>query len=125
MTTRLELLLAMLVLLLMMAGAGFLYFQYSQRKIETLTAEVTAVRAQAAALTATNQGLQDDMARVKQLTSATDQRMNDIAAQANKVADTLAKHNLQGLASKKPKLIEDAINKSGNAFWSDVEAITR
>lgn len=119
---RLYIALALLVALVLLVGGAYAYFRYSQNQISELSQQVTAIKAQADALDAANKVLRDDMVAYRKLTDDANTKLNEIATQANKTPATLAKHNLQNLASRKPKLIEDAINKSSTDFWTGLAA---
>ena len=112
------------VVLIVVGGMFYWYFDHSQKIIHQLEANNAkleiAVESQKDAISALQLHARDQAIQVTELQT----NLNT----ANSYRDTLEKklrdHDLTVLARAKPKLIEDRMNAATAAVWNDLETIT-
>jgi len=113
------------VILLVMAGLGAWYFNYSQNKIADLNTRMgsyeTAIQTQQGTINVMKKSIEDSNAAQAQLSQQFSNVQANTTAALQKV---LSKHNISADAAAHPKLIETDINNGTKKAASDFENIT-
>ena len=107
-----------------MVGGAYLYFQYSQKQIRTLTTEIAYQQVANASLTLKVNILENGIKESKKDIAALDKKNKAVKRETSRLSKMLSEHNLSYLAAKKPTLIENRVNKASDKVISDLEELT-
>ena len=115
---------AMVFILLSVAGGAYFYVNNLQKNLEIARANnaklETAIETSEASLAL----LQEDNARLNTLADQLNADLRKSEAYGDELRATLQKHNLTHLANKKPGLIEKRMQDATDKLWGDLESIT-
>jgi len=114
----------LIVIVLIMGGIGYWYYQESQSRIETLKED--SARFEVAA--ETNQSTIDKMnlqaAKNQRRITELSENLQDAEQYNKELRKILQKHNLTILAEEKPGLIEKRINEATNEVFDSIMSDT-
>lgn len=108
-----------------LSGGGFLYFKWSQSQIAELNKQVEFYNQKVEQLQTSLDTTLDHMNNMRNRLSNLNANMNDIREQTSKLQKTLAKHDLERLAAKKPGLIENRANEATKELFEELESISQ
>src|SRR5210317_2168387 len=115
---------AFVLVIIGLAGGGFLYVKKLQNDLETARANVAkmeiAVQVSEESLRLVNQ----ETARLGELNTQLSADLQKAEQYGDELRATLQRHNLTHLATKKPGLIEKRMQNATNKLWDDLESIT-
>jgi len=111
--------------LIILAGAFYFYFHWSQGRIEALQAENSANAAALSLERATNATLREQFNSSSAELRRTQDALRTIEKQNARLAKLLSDHDLGKLAREKPGLIENRLNSGTDKVFSDIEEITK
>lgn len=114
----------MSIILLVVGGLFYWYFDHSQKTIRQLEANVAklelAINEQADTINALEQHAEDQAQQVVELQTNLN-AANNYRATLEKL---LREHDLTALARSRPGLIENRMNAATTRLWDDLEALT-
>ena len=102
---------AMAVMMLVLCGAFYWYYNDTQERIAILNENNAKLETAVAISENTISTLQEDYAKANREISRINTEFQAIRAQNNVLADKLAKHDLAVLGSGKPGLVERLVNR--------------
>jgi type II secretory pathway component PulJ len=114
-----------LVLSAVVGGGVYTYFTYTQKKIQTLTEEVTKYEINIRQLEATLATIQRDKERIERETAALQIRVSQAEDYQNDLLRKLQRHDLTRLTLAKPGLIETRVNNATKQVFEDLESLSR
>jgi regulator of replication initiation timing len=107
------------VLIALMSGAAYFYYSTTQSRIAALIQNNATLTANVATITAANDqniqtidDLQASYQKVQEDFSRVQSEFQIIRLQNNELKERLGRHELDALASAKPKLVENTINNA-------------
>src|SRR5210317_166063 len=115
---------AMILVLLALAGGGFLYVKKLQSDLETARANVAKLEVAVQTSEASLKLERAESARLGELNNQLSTDLQKAEQYGDELRATLQKHNLTHLANKKPGLIEKRMQDATNKLWDDLESIT-
>lgn len=113
------------LIMVLMAGAGGLYFKYSQDQLAKLN---QAVAKQEVTIEAQKKGIDDLTGRINQVQDAQtayNRAVNRNRAEAEQKKDQISKITQPSQVSKQPRETEVMINDFTNSMFRDYEAISK
>ncbi len=123
--------LIIIVLIGAMGGAGYLYYQSTQAKIQQLIANNVTLQenyktAERANLEneSTIRGLEESYKKVQADYQVVLVEMQSIRAQNKELKDRLGKHDIAALAEAKPRLVEKVINGASKKAFRCMEILS-
>lgn len=108
---------------LIICGIG-IYYWFTQKKIETLTASISKYEVAVKQSEATINQLQVDAEENQKQITELSNSLAKAEVYNDELRQTLRKHNLERLAVKKPGLIEKRINDASKKLIDDIIADT-
>src|SRR5210317_1853539 len=115
---------AFVLVIIGLAGGGFLYVKKLQSDLETARANVAKMEI---AVQTSEQSLKlerAESARLGELNASLSADLQKAEQYGDELRATLNKHNLTHLANKKPGLIEKRMQNATDKLWDDLESIT-
>ena len=115
---------AFVLVIIGLAGGGFLYVKKLQSDLETARANVAKMEI---AVQTSEQSLKlerEESARLGELNASLSADLQKAEQYGDELRATLNKHNLTHLANKKPGLIEKRMQNATDKLWDDLESIT-
>ena len=116
------------VILLVMGGAGYVYYEQTQRALAAKEAELqtqknllNAFELREAEQKKTLEALQNNLQKTTESLNKLSTRNAEIEAEAQRYLAIFARHNLAKLAAAKPGLIETRINKGTSDVFRTIE----
>lgn len=116
-------LLKILAIIGIIAGA-YMYFKYSQGRIEELNREITAYQVASKVANETIDELNENNRKQKILLNKLQVKLKDSEIDNDRLKKLLRKHDLTKLSLKKPGMIEKRINDATKQIFSDITNIT-
>lgn len=114
----------LLASILTMGGVGYYYWQWSQNRIETITANNTkleqAIELSQQTVKQQQRNLEIQANRLKELNT----NLNTIRKEADHMRKLLSNHDLSNLIDKKPSLMEKKQNDANRRFNEELERLT-
>jgi len=113
-----------LVALLAAVGGGYYYVQKLQADLET--ARANAIRLEEAVKTSEQslRLMEETAAKMAELNAELTVNLQKAEQYGDELRNTLQKHDLTALATKKPGLIEKRMQNATNQLWDDLEQLT-
>jgi len=108
------------LLLLVVGGAGSWYYNDTQERMATLRENNAKLEVAIETSEQSIDLLQQDMAKQAELNQQLTSNLQKAEAYGDELRATLRKHDLTGLARKKPGLIEKKMNNATEKLWSDI-----
>jgi FtsZ-binding cell division protein ZapB len=115
---------ALAAVLVTVIGLGYWYYNSSQATIATLRENNAQLEVAVQTAEDSVQMLQDDIVRLGQLNTQLQTDLQKAEQYGDELRNTLQRHNLTHLASKKPGLIEQRMQGATNKLWNDLADIT-
>ena len=115
---------AVVLIILSVAGGGFFYVKQLQSNLEIARLNNAKLSSAVETSEASIATLKADNARLNTLTDQLNSDLNKSEAYGDELRATLNKHNLTHLANKKPGLIENRMQGKTDELWKDLESIT-
>ena len=115
---------ALVFVVLAVAGGGFFYVKQLQSNLEIARLNNAKLESAVETSEASIATLKADNARLNTLTDQLNSDLNKSEAYGDELRATLNKHNLTHLANKKPGLIENRMQGKTDELWKDLESIT-
>ena len=115
---------ALVFVVLAVAGGGFFYVKQLQSNLEIARLNNAKLEQAVETSEASIATLKADNARLNTLTDQLNSDLNKSEAYGDELRATLNKHNLTHLANKKPGLIENRMQGKTDELWKDLESIT-
>ena len=115
---------AFVLVIIGLAGGGFLYVKKLQSDLETARANVAKMEI---AVQTSEQSLKlerEESARLGELNASLSADLQKAEQYGDELRATLNKHNLTHLENKKPGLIEKRMQNATDKLWDDLESIT-
>lgn len=103
---------------------GYSYYQDTQERIATLTANSAKLEQAAKLQEETINTMIDDRAEMSKLNKGLQDSLRTAETYGDQLRNTLRKHSLTHLANKKPGLIEKRMQNATNRLWNDLTNIT-
>lgn len=113
-----------LILITLLSGGGYLYFTYTQNKIEALVAINAEQQKEIETANLMVQGLQDAVMFNEISYSKLQRRTRLAETRENELIRLYQEHDLTKLATEKPGLIEKRINEGTKEVFDNLESIT-
>jgi uncharacterized protein HemX len=104
-----------LILTALVSGGGYVYFKYTQKKIENLTSENIVLKGQNIALTREKENTEKALQNLGQ-------RLQQSEEYQEEFIRILQRHDLTKLAMSKPGLIEKRINDATQNLLEEFES---
>ena len=115
---------AIIFVIIGLAGGGVLYVKKLQNDLETAQANVAKMEVAVQISEACLKLVNDETARLGDLNTQLSTDLQKAEQYGDELRATLSKHNLTHLANKKPGLIEKRMQNATNKLWRDLESIT-
>jgi len=117
---------AILAALAIAAGIGFkMYFDYSQEQIKTLTTDISTYKmqneAQQKAYNTMKKNFKEQSVAIISLTD----KLAKVEVTTSKLSKTLARHELDKLASAKPETLKRLANKATKKVFANLEKVSQ
>jgi uncharacterized coiled-coil protein SlyX len=117
---------AILAVLALAAGAGFkVYFDYSQEQIATLTKDITGFRIQNEAQTVAFDTFKNNIAEQTATITELNKDITAIKNETSQLSKTLARHELDKLASAKPETLKRLANAATKKVFRKLETASK
>jgi len=115
---------AIIFVIIGLAGAGVLYVKKLQNDLETAQANVAKIEVAVQISEASLKLVNDETARLGDLNTQLSTDLQKAEQYGDELRATLQRHNLTHLATKKPGLIEPRMQGATDELWKDLESIT-
>jgi|TARA_B110000914_G_C15372690_1_gene403951 hypothetical protein len=115
---------AIIFVIIGLAGGGVLYVKKLQNDLETAQANVAKMEVAVQISEASLQLVNDETARLGDLNTQLSTDLQKAEQYGDELRATLQRHNLTHLATKKPGLIEPRMQGATDELWNDLESIT-
>ena len=115
---------AIIFVIIGLAGAGVLYVKKLQNDLETAQANVAKMEVAVQISEASLKLVNDETARLGDLNTRLSTDLQKAEQYGDELRATLQRHNLTHLATKKPGLIEPRMQGATDELWKDLESIT-
>jgi hypothetical protein len=115
---------AIIFVIIGLAGAGVLYVKKLQNDLETAQANVAKMEVAVQISEASLKLVNDETARLGDLNTQLSTDLQKAEQYGDELRATLQRHNLTHLATKKPGLIEPRMQGATDELWKDLESIT-
>ena len=115
---------AIIFVIIGLAGGGVLYVKKLQNDLETAQANVAKMEVAVQISEASLKLVNDETARLGDLNTQLSTDLQKAEQYGDELRATLQRHNLTHLATKKPGLIEPRMQGATDELWKDLESIT-
>ena len=115
---------AFVLVIIGLAGGGYLYVQKLQSDLETARANVARMEVAVQTSEASLKLVQEETVRLGELNGKLQNDLQKAEQYGDELRATLQRHNLTHLATKKPGLIEPRMQGATDELWKDLESIT-
>jgi hypothetical protein len=115
---------AFVLVIIGLAGGGYLYVQKLQSDLETARANVAKMEIAVQTSEASLKLVQEETVRLGELNGKLQNDLQKAEQYGDELRATLQRHNLTHLATKKPGLIEPRMQGATDELWKDLESIT-
>ena len=115
---------AFILVIIGLAGGGFLYVKKLQSDLETARANVARMEVAVQTSEASLKLVQEETVRLGELNGKLQNDLQKAEQYGDELRATLQRHNLTHLATKKPGLIEPRMQGATDELWKDLESIT-
>ena len=115
---------AFVLVILGIAGGGYMYVQKLQSDLETARANVARMEVAVQTSEASLKLVQEETVRLGELNGKLQNDLQKAEQYGDELRSTLQRHNLTHLATKKPGLIEPRMQGATDELWKDLESIT-
>ena len=115
---------AFVLVILGIAGGGYMYVQKLQSDLETARANVARMEVAVQTSEASLKLVTEETARLGELNTQLSTELQKAEQYGDELRATLQRHNLTHLATKKPGLIEPRMQGATDELWKDLESIT-
>ena len=115
---------AFILVIISLAGGGFLYVKKLQNDLETARANVAKMEIAVQTSEQSLKLVQEETIRLSELNNELSADLQKAEKYGDELRATLQKHNLTHLANKKPGLIEKRMQSATDKLWDDLESIT-
>ena len=115
---------AIIFVIIGLAGVGVLYVKKLQNDLETAQANVAKMEVAVQISEASLKLVNDETARLGDLNTQLSTDLQKAEQYGDELRATLQRHNLTHLATKKPGLIEPRMQGATDELWKDLESIT-
>ena len=115
---------AIIFVIIGLAGGGVLYVKKLQNDLETAQANVAKMEVAVQISEASLKLVNDETARLGDLNTQLSTDLQKAEQYGDELRATLQRHNLTHLATKKPGLIEPRMQGATDELWNDLESIT-
>ena len=115
---------AFILVIISLAGGGFLYVKKLQNDLETARANVAKMEIAVQTSEQSLKLVQEETIRLSELNNELSADLQKAEKYGDELRATLQKHNLTHLANKKPGLIEKRMQGATDKLWDDLESIT-
>ena len=105
-------------------GGAYMYFKYSQDRIEELNREITTYQFASKVANETIDELNENNKKQKIMLNKLQVKLKDSEIDNDRLKKMLRKHDLTKLSLKKPGMIEKRINDATKQIFSDITNIT-
>ena len=105
-------------------GGAYMYFKYSQDRIEELNREITTYQFASKVANKTIDELNENNKKQKFMLNKLQVKLKDSEIDNDRLKKMLRKHDLTKLSLKKPGMIEKRINDATKQIFSDITNIT-
>ena len=109
-----------LLILVLLAGAGYGYFTWSQDQISTLQRRNASMQAEMAGLRDTMEDLQEHAEAQNERIAGMTQAQQEKEQEIQRYLSIFARHDLNKLAAAKPGLIETRVNKGTREVFETI-----
>lgn len=114
----------LVLVILATAGGGLFYVNNLQKTLEIARANNAKLEIAVETSEASLTQLKADNARLNKLTDVLNEDLRKAERYGDELRNTLQKHNLTHLATKKPGLIEKRMQNATDKLWDDLTSIT-
>ena len=101
------------------------YFKWSQDKIEKQAESIALQDVAIKTLTKTVETIQADIKKQIEKTVELVEKQKAITTKSKELSKILSEHNLERIASRKPKMLDKIINKGTKNVFDTIEDITK
>ena len=115
---------AFILVIIGLAGGGFLYVKKLQSDLETARANVARMEVAVQTSEASLKLVQEETVRLGELNGKLQSDLQKAEQYGDELRATLQRHNLTHLATQKPGLIEKRMQGATDKLWDDLESIT-
>ena len=115
---------AFVLVILGIAGGGYMYVQKLQSDLETARANVARMEVAVQTSEASLKLVQEETVRLGELNGKLQNDLQKAEQYGDELRATLQRHNLTHLATRKPGLIEPRMQGATDELWKDLESIT-
>jgi len=115
---------AIILVIISSAGAGYLYVKKLQENLEIARANVARMEVAVQTSEASLKLERQESKRLGELNTQLSSDLQKAEQYGDELRATLNKHNLTHLANKKPGLIQKRMQDATNKLWDDLESIT-
>lgn len=115
---------AFVLVILGIAGGGYMYVQKLQSDLETARANVAKMEVAVQTAEASVATLKEENIRIGELNGQLQSDLQKAEQYGDELRATLQRHNLTHLATKKPGLIEKRMQDATDKLWDDLVDIT-
>ena len=115
---------AFILVIIGLAGGGFLYVKKLQSDLETARANVARMEVAVQTSEASLKLVQEETVRLGELNGKLQSDLQKAEQYGDELRATLQRHNLTHLATQKPGLIEKRMHGATDKLWDDLESIT-
>jgi len=115
---------AIVLVVIGIAGTGYLWIQKLQSDLETARANVAKMEVAVQTAEASVATLREENVRIGELNGKLQSDLQKAEQYGDELRATLQRHNLTHLATKKPGLIEQRMQSATDKLWDDLESIT-
>lgn len=115
---------AFILVIISLAGGGFLYVKKLQNDLETARANVAKMEIAVQTSEQSLKLVQEETIRLSELNNELSADLQKAEKYGDELRATLQRHNLTHLATQKPGLIEPRMQGATDELWQDLESIT-
>ena len=115
---------AIVLVVIGIAGTGYLWIQKLQSDLETARANVAKMEVAVQTAEASVATLRAENVRIGELNGKLQSDLQKAEQYGDELRATLQRHNLTHLATQKPGLIEQRMQGATDQLWDDLESIT-
>jgi len=112
------------VIILAMGGLFYLYYNHTQEKMQEQAAELSDLRNANSTLQNTIERQKEEAAQQAKSLNQLNDRLNKIRRESNDMAELLARHDLKYLASQRPGLIENRVNRGTQDIFDQLKELS-
>lgn len=114
----------LLVVIAVMTGIGYWYYNDTQEKLSILQQNNAQLEVAVQISEASVATLQANAVRNAELNATLQRDLQTAEKYGDELRATLQQHNLTALAQRRPGLIEDRMQDATNKLWDDLRGIT-